>query len=162
MINFEEENEEVADTQHCLAMTLMSTCDLEHAMSLFESALAVRKKKLGAFDLSIASTLYNLGRILQLRGKWEAGMKHCNEAVKIQRMTIGDESPITTSTLECIGRIHMDKREFEESLALFHTCISQGKPKLQRECGVVYNLRGEDLFVFYWSARLPGPSGSNM
>ena len=144
-INFEGENEEVADTQHCLAMTLMSTCEFEHATSLFESALAVRKKKLGAFDLNIASTLYNLARILQLRGNWAAGMKHCKEALRIQRMTVGDDSPITTSTLACLGQIHMDKRELEESLAVFHTCISQGQSQFQRECGVIYQLRGESL-----------------
>ena len=143
-INFEgDENEEVADTLHCLAMTLVSTCELDDAASLFERALAIRKKKLGAFDLNIASTLSNLAHILQLRGNWATGMKHCKEALRIQRMTVGDDSPITTETLECIGRIHMDKREFESAIQCFNQCISQGKSKLQRECGVIYQFRGE-------------------
>lgn len=142
-MNYEEENEEVADTLHCLGMTLMSTCELDDAISYLERALTLRKKKLGAFDLTIASTLYNLAHILQLKGNWTTGMKHCKDALRIQRMTIGDDSPITSSTLECIGRMHMDKREFENALRCFSTCIEQGRLNLQRECGIIYHHRGE-------------------
>ena len=77
----------------------MSTYELEHAMSLFESALTVKNKKLGAFELNITSTLYNLGHILQLNGNCVAGMKYCKEALVIQRVAICDSSPITRTTL---------------------------------------------------------------
>ena len=143
--NFEDENEEVADTCHCLAMTLMSICELDEASSLFERALAIRKKKLGALDLNIASTLYYLGMIGQMRGSWNISMKHCKEAVRIQRMVLGDDNPITASTLECIGRIHMDKREFENAIQCFTKCISHGNLKLQREMGNIHLFRGESF-----------------
>lgn len=151
-VNFQEENEEVADTCHCLAMTLMSTCELDEARTLFERALAIRKKKLGAVDLNTASTLYNLAVIGQMKGTWSNAMKHCKEALRIQRMTVGDDNIITARTLECIGRIHMDKREFENAIQCFNKCISQGYLKLQRECGILYQFRGEtskarDMFM---------------
>jgi len=144
-INFQEENEEVADTCHCLAMTLMSTCELDEATSLFERALVIRKTKLGALDLNTASTLYSLAAINQMRGTWNNATKYCKEALKIQRMTVGDDNAITARTLECIGRIHMDKREFENAIQCFNKCISQGKLKLQLECGIIYQFRGETL-----------------
>eukprot|EP00578_Thalassiosira_sp_NH16_P030950 CAMPEP_0181081522 /NCGR_PEP_ID=MMETSP1071-20121207/3144_1 /TAXON_ID=35127 /ORGANISM="Thalassiosira sp., Strain NH16" /LENGTH=568 /DNA_ID=CAMNT_0023163069 /DNA_START=23 /DNA_END=1727 /DNA_ORIENTATION=+ len=140
--NFEDENEEVADTCHCLAMTLMSICELDEASSLFERALAIRKKKLGALDLNIASTLYYLGMIGQMRGSWNISMKHCNEN---SENGIGDDNPITASTLECIGRIHMDKREFENAIQCFTKCISHGNLKLQREMGNIHLFRGESF-----------------
>ncbi|KAL7554545.1 hypothetical protein ACHAWF_018004, partial [Thalassiosira exigua] len=143
-INYQDENEEVADTAHCLGLTLMSTCELDEAASFFERALSIRKKKLGALDLNIASTLFNIASVALMRGNWSNAMKNCKEALKIQRMTVGDDSPITANTLECIGRIHMDKREFENALQCFSKCISSnGKSNLQRECGIIYHLRGE-------------------
>lgn len=141
-MNYDEENEEVADTCHCLAMTLMSTCELDEATSLFEKALSIRRRKLGALDLNVALTLYNLAMINQMRGAWSSAIKHCKEALKIQRMALGDDNAITASTLECIGRIHLHKREFEAALQCFGKCISH-KPQLQRECGTIYQLRGE-------------------
>ena len=151
-VNFQDENEEVADTCHCLAMTLMSTCELDEATSLFERALAIRNKRLGALDLNTGSTLYSLAVIGQMRGTWNNATKHCKEALRIQRMTVGDDNVITARTLECTGRIHMDKREFENAIQCFNKCISQGKLKLQRECGILYQFRGEsskarDMFI---------------
>jgi len=140
---FEDENEEVADTCHCLALTLVRKCELGEASSLFERALTIRKKKLGAMDLNVASSTYNLAVIHQMRGAWSTAMKHCKEALRIQKMTVGDNNAITASTVECIGRIHMDKREFEDSIQCFRKCMSQDKPMLQRECGVIYRSRGE-------------------
>ncbi len=133
----EDENEEVADTCHCLALTLVRKCELDEASWLFERALTIRKKKLGAMDLNVASSTYNLAVIHQMRGAWSTAMKHCKEAVRIQKMTVGDNNAITANTIECIGRIHMDKREFEDSIQCFRKCISQDKPMLQRECGSI-------------------------
>lgn len=39
-MNYEEDNEEVADTLHCLGMTLMSTCELDDAISYLERAFS--------------------------------------------------------------------------------------------------------------------------
>jgi tetratricopeptide (TPR) repeat protein len=139
---FEDENEEVADTCHCLALTLVKKCELDEASLLFERALTIRKKKLGALDLNVASSAYNLALIHQMKGAWGTAMKHCAEALRIQKLTLGDNNDITASTLECIGHIHMDKGEFEDSIQCFRRCISQ-KPKLQRECGIIYRSRGE-------------------
>ena len=142
-IFFEEENEEVADTCHCLALTLVRKCELDEASFYFERALTIRKKKLGAMNLNVASSMYNLAVIHQMRGAWSTAMKHCKEALRIQKMTVGDNNAITASTIEYIGRIHMDKREFEDSIQCFRKCISQDKPMLQRECGIIYRSRGE-------------------
>jgi tetratricopeptide (TPR) repeat protein len=142
---FEDENEEIADTCHCLALTLARKCELDEASSLFERALTIRKKKLGAMDLNVASSTYNLAVIHQMRGAWSIAMKHCKDALRIQKMTVGDDNAITASTIECIGRIHMDKREFEDSIQCFRNCISQDKPMLQLECGVIYRSRGESF-----------------
>jgi len=60
---------------------------------LFERALTIRKKKLGAMDLNVASSTYNLAVIHQMRGAW----RHCKEAVRIQKMTVGDNNAITAA-----------------------------------------------------------------
>ncbi len=138
----EDETEDIADTCHCLALTLVKKCELDEASFFFERALTIRKKRLGALDLNVASSTYNLALIHQMKGAWSTAAKHCAEALRIQKLTLGDNNAITASTLECIGRIHMDKGEFEDSLNCFRRCISQ-KPMLQRECGVIYRSRGE-------------------
>jgi tetratricopeptide (TPR) repeat protein len=140
---FEDENEEVADTCHCLALTLVKKCELDEALGLFERALTIRKKKLGALDLNVASSTYNLALIHQMKGVWGTAMKHCAEALRIQKLTLGDNNAITASSIECIGRIHMNKGELEDSIQCFRRCISLDKPMLQRECGLIYRSRGE-------------------
>lgn len=141
---FGEENVDVADTSHCFAVTLMARSDFDDAISLFERALAIRKKRLGSHNLSTASTLYNLAVAFQLTGGWTNAMKYCKEALKIQRLTLGDNNPIVSSTLECIGRIHKDKRDFEYAIQCFTTCIEQGTTRLVREIGLIHLFRGEE------------------
>jgi len=142
-MHYEDENEIVADSYHCLGLTLVKRCELDEAILHFERALTIRKNKLGSLDLNVASTSYNLAVIHYMKGAWSAAMKYCKEALKIQKMAVGDDNVITINTLECIGRIHMDKGDFEDSMQCFRKCISHDKPKLQRECGVLYRSRGE-------------------
>ncbi len=142
--NFEGEHEEVADTCHCLALTRMAKCELEEAASLFETALAIWKKELGNLSLKIASTLYNLAIIGQMRGTWSSALSLCKDALRMQRMTVGDDNTMLIGTLECIGRIYMDKREYEHAIKCFCQCITQ-KKELQLECGLIYRIRGETL-----------------
>jgi tetratricopeptide (TPR) repeat protein len=142
-MHFEDENEEVADSYHCLGLTLVKRCELDEAILHFERALTIRKNKLGSLDLNVASSSYNLAVIHYMKGAWSAAMKYCEEALKIQRIAVGDDNVITINTLECIGRIHMDKGDFEGAMQCFRKCISQHTPKLQRECGVLYRSRGE-------------------
>lgn len=142
-MHFEDENEEVADSYHCLGLTLVKSCELDEAILHFEKALTIRKNKLGTLDLNVASTSYNLAVIHYMKGAWSASMKYCKEALKIQKMILGDNNIITINTLEYIGRIHMDKGDFEGSMQCLRKCISHDKPKLQRECGVLYRSRGE-------------------
>jgi tetratricopeptide (TPR) repeat protein len=141
--NYGVDNEDVADTCHCLAETLMSRCELDDAITYLERALAIRRKRLGALDLNIASTLYNLAVISQTKGNWSNAMKYGKEALRIQRMTVGDNSPITVKTLECIGRVHKDKRDFEAAIQCFDKCIANGKTLLNQEVGSIHDFRGE-------------------
>lgn len=141
--NYGVENEDVADTCHCLAETLISQCELDEAITYLERALAIRRKKLGALDLNIASSLYNLAMISQSKGNWSNAMKYGKEALRIQRMTVGDNSPITLKTLECIGRVHKDKRDFEAAIQCFDKCISNGETLLNQEVGEIHDFRGE-------------------
>lgn len=140
---FGDDHEDVADTCHCLAVTMTSRCELDDAIPLFERALAVRRKKLVGQDTNIASSLYNLAVVFQMKGQWNNAMRYCKEALKIQRLSLGDDNPVTSRTLECIGNIHKDKRDFENALDCFSSCVSHGNFKLQREIAVIYQFRGE-------------------
>lgn len=142
--NFEEENDEVADTCHCLALTLMAKCELEEATSLFETSLAIWKKNPGKSNLKIASTLNNLALIGQMRGTWNSALANCNDALNMQRLTVGEGNSMMAGTLECMGRIYMDKREFEPAIQCFCKCLAH-KQELQLECGIIYRTRGEAL-----------------
>ena len=66
-------------------------------------------------------------------------MKHAKEALKVKRMTVGDDSPLTLETLEVIAKIHMDTREFEDAIKGFENCLSHNS-KLQREIGLIYQI----------------------
>ena len=172
--NYGVDNEDVADTCNCLAETLISRCELDDAITYLERALAIRRKKLGALDLNIASTLYNLAMVSQTKGNWSNAMKYGKEALRIQRMTVGDNSPITLKTLECIGRVHRDKRDFEAAIQCFDKCISNGKTLLNLEVGGIHDFRGEtekarEMFLkaalhvgdkLSLSVRQPGNEGS--
>ena len=87
----------------------------------------------------------HLAMVFQMKGNWNNAMKYCKEALRIQRLAVGDNNPITSSTLECIGRIHKDKRDFENALQCFNNCLSQGNLKLQREIAAIYQFRGEPV-----------------
>lgn len=141
--NYGLDNEDVADTCHCLAETMISRCELDDAVTYLERALAIRRKTLGALDLNIASSLYNLAVISQMKGNWSNAMKYGKEALRIQRMSVGDNSPITVNTLECIGRVHKDKRDFEAAIQCFNKCIANGKTLLNQEVGSIHDFRGE-------------------
>lgn len=141
---FDDENEELADTYHCLALTRMARCELEEATSLFETSLSIWKK-LGSSNLKIATALHNLGLIGQMKGTWSSALANCNDALKMQRIMSGDDDSVMAGTLECMGRIYIDKREFEPALQCFWRCIAQDKQELQLECGIIYRTRGESL-----------------
>ena len=75
------------------------------AMSVFEEALALRKKSLGDGHIDVAETLHNMGNCAAKSGDLNEARAYYDEALRIKRKQLGNNNTSVAQTLHNIGNV---------------------------------------------------------
>lgn len=70
-MTFASEELEMAKQAHQLAKQLATAGRIDEAVALYEQAIAIKQRVLGANDPEVASTLHNLALLLKAAGRAE-------------------------------------------------------------------------------------------
>lgn len=140
----------IGDTYHCIALVYQAKAEYQESLRMHNHALKHRRKARGTEDFKIVSTLYNMSVVLHALGMYEASIKRCGEALKLQK---GEQNLVTSDLVACLGLNHRDKGELETSLKCFRESLKNrelilGKDDIivgrtLRELASICEIRGE-------------------
>ena len=100
-----ERADDVAQTQHTLAMILRERDDLAEAERLCVAALSALRSEYGEQDYRISGILYDLGLIYQEKGEFGRAETHLRQALEMDRDLLGDEHPDVSTGLYSLGTL---------------------------------------------------------
>jgi tetratricopeptide (TPR) repeat protein len=94
------------------------------ARPLYERALAIREKLLGAEHPDTATSLNNLARLLKSQANYEGARPLYQRALEIYEKTLGPEHPWTATALNNLARLLQDQGDYEEARPLFERALA--------------------------------------
>ena len=89
----------MAETRNNLATLYYAQGRYEEARPLYERALAVEQKKLGAAHPSLATTLSNLAELHRAEGQLDEAIKLHRRALDVREKALGPNHPETAQSL---------------------------------------------------------------
>ncbi len=100
------------------------------AMPLQESALATRRRVLGEEQLDSISSLGELGRLLNARGKLPEAESALKQALQLSSKVLGDRHADTVTTLSNLGHVYLDEAKYEEAGACYREVVERRRSAL--------------------------------
>jgi len=70
----------------------------DEALDNFKEALRVKEIKLGDDDLEVASTLFQIGNVLENWEKSDIGIDYYEKSVRIRRQKLGEDDLLVAKT----------------------------------------------------------------
>jgi len=107
--------------------------DYEKAKALFEQALSIREKSHGLDHSDTATSINDLGRLLQTHGDLDRAQSLFERALTIREKISGSEHPDTATTLNDLGRL-LRRRED----------LVRARPLIERALAIRQKAFGED------------------
>jgi tetratricopeptide (TPR) repeat protein len=101
------------------------------ALANFQEALLIRKNFLGANHVTVGETLYNAADIHARMGTNDTAMQMYNEALRIQTVEEGRESPAVATTLLMIASIYIKQGYPELALDKLKACLDIRKHRVE-------------------------------
>jgi len=127
--------------------------ELDAARARFLEALAVRERRLGPEDFSVAGTLNSLGNVANQQAKWDEAMGYYDRAIAIAEKVYGQSHPYVALMLGNFGQMLLDRGQvdraqklIERQIAIDEKGLGPDSPKLAVSIGTlgrVYKARGD-------------------
>ena len=102
----QEESQEAAILFDNMAIMYSKLGKYQRALQLHDKALRIIIKKYGKNDLETATVYHNKGITLSEMGQYSAARENLKQSYSIRKMILGEEHPITDSTLVELHKIH--------------------------------------------------------
>src|SRR5262245_13965982 len=102
----------------------------ERALERARQAVAIKERLLPPGDASLAKSLNNLGRILILRGEYQAAKPICERGLSVAESALGPENPRVAENLSTLGELLYSTGDYAESGQLYERAISILKKQL--------------------------------
>ncbi|KAG7360864.1 tetratricopeptide repeat protein [Nitzschia inconspicua] len=145
---------EIASTLSSIGMLLFQLKHYEEAFDTYQKALEIRRDDHGSDEhAAIASTLNAMGLILFKQGSLETGddeiaLQQYEEALRVEKMSLGDEHPDIILTMIHLGQVKQQCGLLNEAIATFEEalCIQRSQPEGDQMLAArIYNFIGNCL-----------------
>lgn len=93
--------------------------DMAEAEKDYNASLAIWRALGPAYQAHAATTLYNLGQAILGAGRWDKSIPMFEEAVTLDRRTLGIRSDRTLNAVNALGRAYMITGDFDKAAACF-------------------------------------------
>ena len=100
------------------------------AEPLYQRALAIREKMLGAEHLLTASSLNNLAALYESQGKYEQAEPLYQRALAICEKELGADHPDTATSLNNLARLYHTQGKYEQAEPLFQRALAIREKRL--------------------------------
>ena len=133
----EESGPRGAAVKSSLANVLYARGDLERAQELFEEALAINQRALGASHPLIADSLTNLADVHYARRDYDTARGLYELSLEISAAALGPAHPNRAVTLNNLGNLHLARGDhaaarplLERALGIFEVTLGPDHPQL--------------------------------
>ncbi len=93
--------------------------DSKKAIDLYQKALKIEEKALGADSLTVALIYNSLAIIRKESGDYDKALDNHNKVLRIREKVLGNEHPLTARTYNHLGRIYLNKGDFQKALDFY-------------------------------------------
>ena len=111
----------LAEILNCLGVLQFhrSNCNVAEAESKLRRALFIKRRLLGPYHASVATTLNNLGRVLCVGGRLDEALEAYNESFSSRVATLGHDHVDVAATAYNIGQALHQKKDLNGALEHF-------------------------------------------
>ncbi|HTK05548.1 MAG TPA: FxSxx-COOH system tetratricopeptide repeat protein, partial [Ktedonobacteraceae bacterium] len=96
----------------------------DQAEPLYQRALAIRERVLGAFHPDTAETLHNLARLYQDQGRYDQAEPLYQRALAIREQALGSSDPQTARTLHNLAQLYQDQGQYDQAKTLYQRALT--------------------------------------
>ena len=121
-----EESDVAATLFDNMAIMFANLGKYQRALQLHDKALEITIKEFGQNDLETATVYHNKGITLSIMGQYSVAKESLEQAYSIRKRILGEENPITISTLMELQRIHQNRTEDDLFIPETGRITSQG------------------------------------
>ena len=118
------DDEHAAMLADWLAHYLQQITAYADAQPYYEQALVIRETKLGKQHYDTATSLNNLGVLLNDRGDYTTAKRHLERALKIYRKRLGPKHFYTATSLNNLGRLLQDMGDYAAASAHYKRALA--------------------------------------
>jgi tetratricopeptide (TPR) repeat protein len=147
------EGKHVADTYHSLGVIHQSRSDMHEALTCYSNVLKSKRGDSKDGNVPLVSTLVSMGEVLRTLGMYDAAIKSCKDALRVLETKGESKQLMVARIVQCIGRTHKDRFEYEksirchlESIKQYQDCLGSNNistGKAIHELALVYTLKGD-------------------
>ena len=107
-----------------MAYYLCERAQYSEAESLYEKALAIRKRLLGEENLTVTGSLHNLASIYSNQRRYNEAEPLCKEALAIRKRLLGEENLYVARSLISLASIYSNQRRYSEAEAVYEVTLA--------------------------------------
>ena len=114
---------EASQLLHDAGYYLRQSAQYEQAEPLFQRALAIRERVLGADDALIADSLNNLAALYDNQGRYEEAEPLYQRALAIRERVLGPNHPDLATSLNNLALLYYSQGKYEEAEPLYERAL---------------------------------------
>lgn len=100
------------------------TGDFDHALTLLEEALGLKRRSLPPGDPEIATSLANIAMVHEAKGNHIRAMQMAEVALRLRRAALPPTHPHITSSLDCLAVIYCASGQYTKALPLAEEALA--------------------------------------
>ncbi|MEM7373089.1 MAG: tetratricopeptide repeat protein [Bacteroidota bacterium] len=128
-----------------VAFALLVKHQIGKAMSYLETAMDIWRDIAGPYHVEVGRNLHTLAKAYYLIGKYQAGIRHCQQALTVFNHSLGEGHLETAAPYNTLGGLYLNSGADDQALPYFQKAMEIRLEKLgpnHQQVGMSYNNLG--------------------
>ncbi|GBG29834.1 Kinesin light chain 3 [Hondaea fermentalgiana] len=116
-----DDDRKILGTKGCIASVLRRLARYDEALAIYEEISEAEEHMKD--DVAYATTLHNMGNVLQSRGGYAAAYAKYEAALEIRQRTLGPKHPLAAMSMHNMAVMLQDQGKYDEALDLYRRVL---------------------------------------